>query len=108
MVLDQNSLRFDTIKKHLAAYDRCDAPNIGLVTAGGTGTDETLLRDVFAAKYTYHRAHNLWTVPPTSLDYERSVADVVSALRAELQKVSQGTVTLLSGQMPSLTQPSNR
>lgn len=105
MVLDQTSLRFQTIKEKLADYDSYDAPHIGLVTAGGTAADESLLRDVFAAKYSHPRAHHLWTVPPTSDSYERSVADVVSALRADLQKLSQATVALRSSPMPNLTQP---
>lgn len=105
IVLDQASLRFEAIKKHLADYDSYDAPHIGLVTAGGSAADEPLLKVVFATKYLHARAHHLWTAPPTSDAYERSVAGVVSALRADLQKLSQATVALRSSPMPSLTQP---
>jgi hypothetical protein len=105
LVLDHTSLRVQTIKDYLAVYDSYDAPHIGLVTAGGTAADKPLLQKVFAAKYSHPRAHHLWTVPRTSDAYERSVADVVSALRADLQRFSQATIELQSSPMPSLTQP---
>ena len=108
MVLDQASLRVETIKKHLNDYDGYDAPHIGLVTAGGAAADALLLPNVFAAKYSYNRPHHLWTVPPASEAYERSVADVISALRTGLQKLSEATVALQPSIMPSLTQPGAR
>ncbi len=108
MVLDQASLELETIKKHAIDYDGYDAPHIGLVTAGGTAADALLLPNVFAAKYSYNRPHHLWTVPPTSEAYERSVADVISALRAGLQRLSAAKVALHASTMPSLRQPGAR
>src|SRR5271166_107153 len=102
MILDQASLHLETIKKRLADYDGYDAPHIGLVTAGGTVADEPLLPEIFAAKYSASRPHHVWTVPPTTEAYERSVSDVVSALRSVLQKLSGPTVPLPSSTVPGL------
>ena len=106
MVLDQASLRYETIKRPLADYDSYDAPHIGLVTAGGTAANEPpMLEAVFPTKYLANRPHHLWTVPPKSDAYERSVAKVVQDLRANLQKFSQSKEALRPSTMPSLTQP---
>jgi hypothetical protein len=101
MVLDQASLRFDSVKKHIAGYDEYDAPHIGLVTAGGDDGD-SLLKEVFATKYLGNRPHHLWTVPPSSEAYERQVAALVSTLRANIQKFSQTKFELPPSTMPSL------
>jgi hypothetical protein len=105
VVLDRASLRFESIKSHLSDYDTYDAPHIGLVTAGGTSTDESLLREVLPVKYLGSRDHHLWTVPPSSETYELSVTNTVSALRSDLQKLSPPTIPLPPSTMPTLTQP---
>ena len=105
VVLDHASLRFKSIKNHLSDYDTYDAPHIGLVTAGGEPTDNALLAEVLPVKYLSSRPNHLWTVPPDSNAYEVSVASVVSALRGDLQKLSQPTIALQFSTMPTLTQP---
>ena len=106
IVLDRDSLRVQTIRDSLVEYDSCDATHVGLVTAGGAESGEELLKEVFQRKCAKHvREHHLWTVPPSSTAYERSIVDVVSALRCELQRLSKVSVTLPPTAMPSLSQP---
>ena len=88
VVLDQASLRFDVIRKALSDYDGYDATHVGLVTAGGNLKDKERLSEVFPVKFLgrSYRPHHLWTVPQSSTDYERSVMQLSSALRADIQR----------------------
>ena len=102
IVLDQSSLHFDMVKEGLTDYDTYDGPNVGLVTASGVAADQPLLRKVFPMKYGQSRPHHLWTVPPDSGAYERAVGNIVSALRADLQKQSDAIISVQTSPMPSL------
>ena len=102
IVLDRASLEIDAIRTRLVSYDERDFPHVGLVTAGGRDGDEPLLCQVFQTKYLCRRPNHLWTVPPSSDVYERSVANVVAALRNFLQKFSDATIPLPQTSVPNL------
>jgi hypothetical protein len=102
LVIDHASLEIDAIRTRLASYDEVDCPHVGLVTAGGGNGKEALLAQVFPTKYLIDRPHHVWTVPPSSDVYERSVSDIASALRKVVQNFSEATVPLPQASVPRL------
>ena len=102
VVLDLSSLHSDVVRSRLADYDDYDGPHIGLVTAGGADADKPLIPNAFPTKYDQNRPHHIWTVPPDSQAYEKSVERVVSGLRAYLQKLSGSTIPVPPSTMPGL------
>jgi hypothetical protein len=102
IVLDHASLPVPVIKKSLVDYDEVDFPNVGLVTAGGSESDDTLLNQTMPTKYGARRPNHLWTVPLDRSQYVQNVAEVVGGLRRLLQQTGLTAIHLPAAPLPGI------
>jgi hypothetical protein len=86
IVLDHGSLKITCVKASLADYDDLDLQNVGVVTAGGSVSDEPIVAQTMPNKYGQKRSNHLWTIPANRTQFVQDIAGVVGGLRRALQQ----------------------
>jgi hypothetical protein len=102
IVLDRNSLRVPAIKTGLGDYDERDYRHVGLVTGGGSASDEPLVAQVLPTKYGERRLNHLWDLPDARSSYVQGVGDVISGIKRGLQQLGRTATPQPAGQLPGI------
>lgn len=110
MVLDHRTLSLcASFRRVLQKYgdDQQDYYHVGLVTAGGSESDDEkkTLQEVFKDKYNNSCNYRIWKVPGNRLTYKNTVTSVVTLLEQNVTQKGPTSESYSSSPVPPLFTP---